>query len=114
MARIIEIETNDDFKSCDDCVYSSDSGTICKMRGCTHAILDDDIKECYRPKEKRGKRMTKQEETDKIMEIINKCVEEGIIKDFDNIKIALLTDIAKSLSIIADNMQNLGVKNGND
>lgn len=58
--------------------------------------------------------MTKQEETDKIMEIINKCVEEGIIKDFDNIKIVLLTDIAKSLSIIADNMQNLGVKNGND
>lgn len=58
--------------------------------------------------------MTKQEETDKIIEIINKCVEEGIIKDFDNIKIALLTDIAKSLSIIADNMQNLGVKNGND
>lgn len=50
MARIIEIETNDDFKSCDDCVHSDDISVICKMRGCTHAILDDDIKECYQPK----------------------------------------------------------------
>jgi hypothetical protein len=26
------------------------------MRGCTHAILDDDIKECYIPKESEDKR----------------------------------------------------------
>lgn len=50
MLRIIEVETDDDFKSCDNCVHSDDTGVICKMRGCTHAILDDDIKECYIPK----------------------------------------------------------------
>lgn len=54
MARIIEIENNDDFKSCDNCIHSDDTAVICKMRGCIHAILDGDIKECYRPKE-RGK-----------------------------------------------------------
>jgi hypothetical protein len=55
MSRIIEVETNDDFKSCDDCVHSDDAEEICKMRGCIHAILDDDIKECYIPKESEGK-----------------------------------------------------------
>jgi len=54
MEKTIIVETNDDFKDCGDCVNSSDSGTICKMRGCIHAILDEDIKECYQPKE-RGK-----------------------------------------------------------
>lgn len=60
MIRTIEVETNDDFKSCDDCIHSSDSNVLCKMRGCIHAILDDDIKECYIPKlstkKRKGKR----------------------------------------------------------
>ena len=51
MSRIIEIETNDDFKSCDDCVHSSDTDEICKMRGCIHAIDTGNIRECYEPKE---------------------------------------------------------------
>lgn len=56
MIRTIEVETNDDFESCDKCVYVDDTREICKMRGCTHAILDSDIKECYMPKESEGKR----------------------------------------------------------
>lgn len=56
MIKTIEVETNDDFESCDDCVHCEDSNVICKMRGCTHAILDSDIKECYMPKEREGKR----------------------------------------------------------
>lgn len=55
MEKTIVVETNDDFKSCDDCIHSDDTEEICKMRGCTHAILDDDIKECYRPKEREEK-----------------------------------------------------------
>lgn len=55
MSRIIEVETDDNFESCDDCIHVGDTGEICKMRGCTHAIMDYDIKECYEPKE-RGKR----------------------------------------------------------
>lgn len=55
MIRTIEVEDNDDFKSCDDCIHFNNSTVICKMRGCTHAILDDDIKECYIPKESEGK-----------------------------------------------------------
>lgn len=50
MSRIIEIETNDDFEGCDDCIHVNDSSDICRMRGCVHAILDGDIKECYTPK----------------------------------------------------------------
>lgn len=55
MIRTIEVEDNDDFKSCDDCIHFNDSTVICKMRGCIHAIKSYDIKECYKPKE-RGKR----------------------------------------------------------
>lgn len=51
MIKTIEVETNDDFKSCDDCVHFDDTREICKMRGCIHAILDEEIKECYIPKE---------------------------------------------------------------
>lgn len=53
MIKIIEIETDDDFNSCDDCVYSNDIANICKMRGCIHAIATEDIKECYIPKKER-------------------------------------------------------------
>lgn len=60
MIRTIEVETNDDFEGCDDCVHVDDTREICKMRGCTHAILDEDIKECYIPKlstkRRKGKR----------------------------------------------------------
>lgn len=53
MIRTIEIETNDDFKSCDNCIHSNDTEEICKMRGCIHAITENDIKECYQPKESK-------------------------------------------------------------
>lgn len=53
MIRTIEVETDDDFEACDDCVNSEDTEVICKMRGCIHAILDSDIKECYTPKKER-------------------------------------------------------------
>lgn len=51
MTKIIEVETDDNFESCDDCVHSDDRTEICKIRGCIHAIMDYDIKECYTPKE---------------------------------------------------------------
>lgn len=51
MIKTIEVETNDDFEKCEDCIHSSDSGVLCKMRGCIHAIMSYDIKECYIPKE---------------------------------------------------------------
>lgn len=51
MIRTIEVETNDDFEDCDNCIHDDDAEEICKMRGCIHAILEGDIKECYEPKE---------------------------------------------------------------
>ncbi len=51
MKREIIVETDDDFESCDECIHSDDTETICKMRGCIHAISSKDIKECYQPKE---------------------------------------------------------------
>lgn len=60
MIKTIEVETDDDFKGCDDCVHDDDTREICKMRGCIHAILDDEFKECYQPKlstkRRKGKR----------------------------------------------------------
>lgn len=60
MKREIIVETNDDFESCGDCVHYDDTTEICKMRGCIHAILDDDIKERYQSKlsnkRRRGKK----------------------------------------------------------
>lgn len=50
MIRTIEVEENDDFETCDNCIHSDDTEVICKIRGCTHAILDSDIKECYQSK----------------------------------------------------------------
>lgn len=55
MIKTIEVETNDDFEGCDDCVHSDDTEVICKMRGCIHAIMDYDIRECYTPKESEEK-----------------------------------------------------------
>lgn len=52
MIRTIEVETDDNFESCDDCVHSDDSVVLCKMRGCIHAIMSYDIRECYKPKER--------------------------------------------------------------
>ncbi len=49
--------------------------------------------------------MTKQEETDKLISVINQGLANGIITNHDGIKIAVICDIAKSLSIIADKMQ---------
>lgn len=51
MERELKIKINSSFESCDDCVYSNDTEEICKMRGCIHALLDNDIKDCYQPKE---------------------------------------------------------------
>jgi len=51
MEKTIVVETDDNFKSCDDCVHSDDTTQICKMRGCIHALTENDIKDCYQPKE---------------------------------------------------------------
>lgn len=53
MTRELKIKVNSSFESCDDCIHCDDTEEICKMRGCIHAILDDDIKDCYQPKESR-------------------------------------------------------------
>lgn len=58
MIRTIEVEENDNFKTCDKCIHSDDEAEVCRMRGCTHAILDRYIKECYQPKGSEGKRWT--------------------------------------------------------
>lgn len=52
--------------------------------------------------------MTKQEETDDLISYISKGLENRSIKNPDGIKVALICDIAKSLSIIADKMQEKG------
>lgn len=73
MTREITVETDDDFESCDNCIHSDDTTEICKMRGCAHAILDSDIKECYQQKKseeadviKTPKRATNGDVTEKI------------------------------------------------
>ncbi len=55
MKRTIEVETNDDFEGCDDCVHSDDTEAICKLRCCIHAVSRH-IKDCYEPKEREEKR----------------------------------------------------------
>jgi len=65
MARTIEIETDDDFESCDDCIHSDDTAVICKMRGCIHAIFDEDIKDCFQPKLSTKRRKGKKNDTRK-------------------------------------------------
>ena len=45
----INVKTNEDFKSCIDCIHSDDSVEICKLRECVHAV---EVKECYEPKMK--------------------------------------------------------------
>lgn len=65
MKREIIVETNDDFESCGDCVHSDDTNVICKMRGCIHAILDDDIKDCFQPKLSTKRRKGKKNDTRK-------------------------------------------------
>ena len=52
MKKTIEVETDDNFESCNDCIHCDDTEAICTMRGCIHAIMYYDITECYRPKEK--------------------------------------------------------------
>ena len=51
MVRIIKVETNENFETCDKCVYENDSGVSCKIRGCIHAIMENDIKDHYKPKD---------------------------------------------------------------
>ena len=45
----INVKTNEDFKTCNDCIHSDDSVEVCKLRECVHAIV---VKECYEPKMK--------------------------------------------------------------
>lgn len=49
--------------------------------------------------------MTKQEETVELISALNQGLVNGIITNHEGIKIAVMCDIAKSLSIIADKMQ---------
>lgn len=51
MIRTIEVETDDDFESCDDCIHSDDATVICMARDCIHSIPRGYIAECYQPKE---------------------------------------------------------------
>lgn len=56
MIKTIEVETDDNFESCDNCVNCDDAEEICKKRGCIHAIDTDKFRECYKPNErKKGK-----------------------------------------------------------
>lgn len=50
MKREIIVETDDDFEGCDECIHEDDTEEICKLRGCIHAFIKNDIKECYAPK----------------------------------------------------------------
>lgn len=51
MERELKIKVNSKYEGCENCIHSNDTEEICKMRGCIHAIVDDDIKDCYQPKE---------------------------------------------------------------
>ena len=39
---------NEEYKSCDDCIYADDADEICMSRRCVHAI--GSLVECYTPK----------------------------------------------------------------
>lgn len=52
MKRTIEVETDDNFETCDDCIHSDDATVICIARGCIHAIPRGYIAERYQPKER--------------------------------------------------------------
>lgn len=56
--------------------------------------------------------MTKQEETNMLLNEINNLILKGEMKNDLQIIGAVLIDIAKSLSIIADSMQELASKVG--
>lgn len=53
MIREFKIKVNSSYESCDNCINSNDTDEICKMRGCIHALTENDIKDCYQPKESR-------------------------------------------------------------
>ena len=53
MIREVKIKANSSFESCDNCIHSNDIKEICKMRGCIYALTENDIKDCYQPKESR-------------------------------------------------------------
>lgn len=54
--------------------------------------------------------MTKQEETVELISALNQGLVNGIITNHEGIKIAVICDIAKSLSIIADSLQEKEVR----
>lgn len=53
MIRELKIKVNSDFVGCDNCINSNGTDEICKMRGCIHALTENDIKDYYQPKESR-------------------------------------------------------------
>lgn len=53
MEREFKIKVNSSYESCDNCIRSNDTEEICKMRGCIHALTENDIKDYYQPKESR-------------------------------------------------------------
>lgn len=54
MIEEIKIFTDDNFESCDDCIYSDDAEEICYKRGCIHAIDEINIRECYTQRKEKN------------------------------------------------------------
>lgn len=50
---------NEDFESCSECVHANDSGVICVLRLCVHAI--GYLYECYEKKEQKTGKWQKYE-----------------------------------------------------
>ena len=48
MKRTITVETNDNYESCEYCMYFNDSEAVCHLRGCIHAV--GRLRDCYTPK----------------------------------------------------------------
>ena len=69
----ISVKTNENFKTCNDCIHSDDSVEICKLRECVHAIV---VKECYEPKMKLNGTPLKEGQGQKLNPLF--CEECGI------------------------------------
>jgi len=83
----IEIETDDNFESCNDCIHCDDTEEICKKRRCIHAIDIGKIRECYAPKEQYislDKIKKAREEMQKLRGCSCSC-SDGIINDVEDI-----------------------------
>lgn len=78
MEKTIVVETDDNFESCDDCINCDDTMEICKKRGCIHAIDTGDIRECYKPKERKIILDKVKKVRDELQKLVDMCDDDSL------------------------------------